>query len=127
MQVCLRPLDRLAARQPSPLPSTAAVIWKGILIFGMHIITPSEDKEDLDLGYYILSRLPVCLCESGAFGIVSLPAHIPSMYIISLTFVKSKSFGFVFHSGKDFSSKLFFCILFPFREGWKRCFANPGS
>lgn len=49
------------------LCSTAAVIWKGILIFGMHIVTPSEDKEDLDLGYYILSRLPVCLCESGAF------------------------------------------------------------
>lgn len=67
MQVCLRPLDCLTAQKPLPLCNTAAVIWKGILIFGMHIITPSEDKEDLDLGYYILSRLPVCLCESGAF------------------------------------------------------------
>lgn len=64
------------------LCNTAAVIWKGILIFGMHIITPSEDKEDLDLGYYILSRLPVCLCESGAFRVVSLPTHIPNMHYI---------------------------------------------
>lgn len=42
-----------------------AMSWKNILIFGMHMITPSEDKEDLDLSYYIPSRLLACLCESG--------------------------------------------------------------
>lgn len=90
MQVCLRPLCCLPAQEPSPLWNTAALIWKYILIFGRHIITPSEDKEDLDLNYYILSWLPGCLCESGAFGIVSLPTHIPNVHYPSLRLVKRK-------------------------------------
>lgn len=117
MQVCLRPLRCLPAQEPSPLWNTAALTWKGILIFGRHIITPSEDKEDLDLNYYILSRLPGCLCESGAFGIVSLPTRIPSMHYTSLRLVKRK-YLFIFCSRKYFSSKLFLHII-CIKKGWK--------
>lgn len=87
MRVWLSPLDWLAA-QTRYLCNTAAVIGKGILIFGMHIVTPSEDKEDLDLGYYILSKLPVYLCESGVFWI--LPANTDSNHVLYFTDICKK-------------------------------------
>lgn len=114
MQECLRPLHCLPAQEPSPLWNTAALIWKGILIFGRHIITPSEDKEDLDLNYYILSRLPGCLCESGAFGIVSLPTHIPSMHYTSLRLVKRK---YLYSIPENISPQNYFLYIICIKKG----------